>query len=370
MSLAPTTRLLSSKAQLQQSRIDRRAEPPLEDGEAMLALDRVALTTNNITYAVFGEAMQYWQFFPTGEPGWGQMPVWGFANVVASRSPGIEVGERYYGYYPLASQLRMRPERNSQRGFYDGTPHRAALVSAYNQYTRCTTDPSYEARFEDHQALLRPLLITAFFAADFLIDNDLFGARRVLVSSASSKTAYGTAYCLRRMRDVELVALTSASNRRFVEELGCYQRVVGYDALETLERDVPTVYLDYSGDITLRGRVHEQLGAALVYDCVAGSAQNADPSHLQAPAGVGPAPKLYFAPTQIKKRTLEWGHDEVNKRVADAQRAFILRVADPERPWLNVVEHAGLDAAAALIVDFVRGRVDPRAGHIISMSRG
>ena len=46
---------------------------PLEPGEARLAIDRFGLTANNITYAVFGDAMGYWQFFPataeSGTPG-------------------------------------------------------------------------------------------------------------------------------------------------------------------------------------------------------------------------------------------------------------------------------------------------------------
>ena len=37
---------------------------PLQPGEARLRIDRFGLTANNITYAVFGDAMGYWQFFP------------------------------------------------------------------------------------------------------------------------------------------------------------------------------------------------------------------------------------------------------------------------------------------------------------------
>jgi hypothetical protein len=60
------------------------------------------LTTNNITYAAFGDALGYWQFFPTGEAGWGHMPVWGFADVAASQAPGIEPGERFFGFFPAS----------------------------------------------------------------------------------------------------------------------------------------------------------------------------------------------------------------------------------------------------------------------------
>ena len=56
-----------------------------------LKTERFALTANNITYAAFGEAMKYWQFFPADE-GFGCIPVWGFATVVESRCTGITPG--------------------------------------------------------------------------------------------------------------------------------------------------------------------------------------------------------------------------------------------------------------------------------------
>ena len=39
------------------------APPPVpRDGEALLAVDAFGLTANNITYAMFGDAMSYWNF--------------------------------------------------------------------------------------------------------------------------------------------------------------------------------------------------------------------------------------------------------------------------------------------------------------------
>ncbi|MEY4579017.1 MAG: hypothetical protein RL701_3720 [Pseudomonadota bacterium] len=359
------TRLLTRKNALSEARVDHQPLAPLAPGEALLKIDRVAVTTNNVTYAVFGDKMQYWNFFPTGSEGWGHMPVWGFADVVESTVPGLEAGERFYGYFPIASHLRVSPVRCSARGFFDGAPHRAELTSAYNHYTRCSTDAVYQPQYENYQILLRPLIITSFFGADFLQDNDFFGAKQLLFSSASSKTAYGTAFCLSHVRGVELVGLTSARNKAFTEGLGCYQRVVTYEELSTLDANKRTVYVDFAGDTSLRERVHHHFGDALAYDCVAGSAQNSDPHHLHVAGLPGPEPKLYFAPVQIAKRNKEWGYDGVNQRFGDAQRAFIARVADPEQPWIKLVEHRGFDAAAALITDLTSGRVNPLDGHVV-----
>src|SRR6059058_3177117 len=119
-SQATVTRLLTQKNALDQSRIEQQQRDlSPAAGEVVLKIERCAITTNNITYAAYGDSMQYWNFFPTGLEGWGHMPVWGFADVVASAVSGVEVGERFYGYYPIASHIWMKPERVTERGFYD-----------------------------------------------------------------------------------------------------------------------------------------------------------------------------------------------------------------------------------------------------------
>jgi len=367
---ASLTRLLTRKSALNHTRIDvgKPGETdggPLVAGEALLKIRRVAITTNNITYAAFGDAMQYWDFFPTGQAQWGHMPVWGFADVVASTVEGLEVGERFYGYFPIASHLRMQPERVTARGFYDGAAHRKTLTSAYNQYTRCSTDPAYRADAENYQMLLRPLFITSFMLADFLQDNVFFGARQLVLSSASSKTAYGTAFGLQAYPDlgVELIALTSGRNQGFTDSLGCYGRSVDYGQLPSIDADVPTLYVDFSGDEDLRARIHHHFGAQLRYDCFAGSARNT--SFLRNTGLPGPEPRFYFAPVQIRKRNAEWGHAVVNQRFKDAQLAFIRRVSDARAPWMQLTEHHGFAAAQALIAELHAGRINPRQGHVV-----
>jgi hypothetical protein len=361
-------RLLTRKNALGDSRLERTPVLPgasLAEGEIELRLGRFALTTNNITYAAFGDAMQYWDFFPTGQPEWGHMPVWGFADVVASAVEGVVPGERFYGYFPIASHVRMQPERVTGRGFYDGAEHRKPLVSAYNQYTRVSQDAAYDPALENYQMLYRPLFITSFMLADFLQDNGCFGARRLVFSSASSKTAYGTAFCLPDAGGLTLTSLTSAGNRDFVDSLGAYHESATYDELESLPVDVPTIYVDFSGDPALRRRIHQHFGAALVYDCYAGSAQNTD--FLKAEDLPGPAPVFYFAPVQIRKRNADWGPAIVNEKFNAAQRRFIDHVREPSRGWLTVVEEAGMSAAQQRIAELHAGRSHPREGYVIRL---
>lgn len=163
------------------------------------------------------------------------MPVWGFADVIASTVDGVAVGERFYGYFPIASHLRVWPERVTARGFYDGAAHRKTLTSAYNQYMRCSADAAYREADENYQMLVRPLFITSFMLADFLQDQAFFGAQQLVFSSASSKTAYGTAFCLQAYPQVQRIALTSARNKDFVAGLGCYGAVAAYDELPQID---------------------------------------------------------------------------------------------------------------------------------------
>src|SRR5690625_3658629 len=242
----------TDKSAFERTRLVTLPLPTPQPGEALLRIDRLAITTNNITYAAFGDTphLRYWNFFPTDDSAWGHMPAWGFAEVVTSTVPGLEIGERFYGYWPIASHLLMQPVRISERGFYDGTPHRLELTSAYNQYQRIRTDAAYRPENEDYQMLLRPLFITSFMLADFLQDNGFFGAKQIIFSSASSKTAYGTAFCLQDDPSVTLIGLTSPGNKAFVDGLGCYGKTAVYDALESLDPQVPTLYVDFSGDAT------------------------------------------------------------------------------------------------------------------------
>jgi Protein of unknown function (DUF2855) len=362
------TCLQSDKRALERTRVVTTAIRSLQPGEALLEIDRLAVTSNNITYAAFGDVphLRYWSFFPTGEDQtWGHMPAWGFANVVSSTLPGIEVGERFYGYWPIASHLIVQPVRITERGFYDGTPHRRELVSAYNQYQRITTDAAYRKEDESYQALLRPLFITSFMLADFLEDNSFFGAKQLVVSSASSKTAYGTAFCLHGRVDCKLIALTGASNRSFVDGLGCYDRAVSYADSSTLDPSLPTLYVDFSGSDELRHTVHGHFGRQLVYSCYAGSAQSQDHISKDTKPLPGPKPEPYFAPYQIKKRNADWGAAEVTRKFNEAQLAFIAKVSDGAAPWMKVKEHIGFSAAQTLVAALVEGRIDPKDGHVV-----
>ena len=373
-----TTTFHVRQDQLATTRLVQTADAPLADGQVRVRVDQFAFTSNNITYAAFGQAMQYWQFFPVPAdadasaeaPAWGCIPVWGFGTVVQSLHPGVAVGERLYGYWPMASHAVLQPTRLSAGAFSDGAPHRAALHAVYNQYQRCSSDPFYTPDTEAVQALLRPLFLTAWLIDDFLADNAFFGttaggARGVmLLSSASSKTASATAAQLAKRPDVEVVGLTSPGNLAFCESLGCYSRVLTYDQLDALPADTPCVYVDFAGSGPLRQAVHTRF-TQLAYSCSIGG------THVDDLRGAkdlpGPRATLFFAPAQVKKRSSEWGAATFGQRLVTAWHGFRHQVATSNPPWLVVQQHQGAEAVQAAYAQVLAGRGDPTLGHMLGL---
>jgi hypothetical protein len=353
--------------QLGTTRLTTTAEPEPAPDQIHVQVDRFALTSNNITYAAFGDAMSYWQFYLTGEEGWGIVPVWGFGTVLQSRHPGVVVGERLYGYWPMASSVVLSPTRLTSSSFVDGAAHRAGLHAVYNQVMRCQVDPFYSAGTEDLQALLRPLFITSWLIDDFLADNEFFGATAMLLSSASSKTAYGTAFQLRQRPGVEVVGLTSAANLAFCESLGCYHRVLTYDQLGQLAADGACVYVDFAGSAGLRRAIHTRFANLKFSSSIGGT-------HVDDLGGArslpGPRATLFFAPAQIKKRQGDWGGDALGQRLLQAWQDFIRQVERPGAPWLTVAHHRGPQAVQAAYAQVLGGHGDPRVGHMLSMHAG
>ena len=337
------------------------APAELEPGQARLRVDRFGLTSNNITYAMFGEAMSYWGFFPA-EPGWGRMPVWGFAEVSASRNEKLQEGTRVYGYLPPSTELVVSPERIDPRGFVDASPHRAALPAAYNGYARVEADPVYEADSEDQQMLLRPLFFTSYLIDDFLDDAAMFGAGTAVLSSASSKTSSALAFLLSRREGVEVVGLTSPRSVDFTAGLEVYDRVVPYSEISSLA-DEPAVFVDMAGDAQVRSAVHTHYGEALLHSAVVGATHH-DRMGDVPDSLPGPRPTFFFAPDRVAKRTTEWGRDGFESRIAEAWRPYV----EWTQGWLEVIHGEGQEALEQAYLDLLDGRINPAAAHVLTLS--
>ncbi len=351
---------LVKRDELRECRVAGSEAPALEPGQALLAVDSFGLTANNITYAVMGEAMSYWDFFPAAD-GWGRVPMWGFAEVERSEVDGVEAGTRVYGYLPPSSHLVVTPVSVEASGFVDGSPHRAALPSAYHRYLPTTTDPFYRAGTEDIQMLLRPLFFTSFLIDDQLDDEGFATRGPVVISSASSKTAIAAAFLLAQRQGVELVGLTSPRSAEFVAGLGIYGRVVTYDAVDSLDHG-PATFVDIAGDGAVRQAVHSHFSDELVHSMAVGVTHWEE---LGDGAGdlPGPKPTFFFAPDRVVKRSKDWGRAGLEQRVAGAWHPFCEWIG----ARLEVVHGQGFDAVRSAYLDVLEGRVAPQMAHVISL---
>lgn len=350
-----------AKADLHKTRFVDDALGDLADGDVRLRVDTFGFTANNVTYAVFGDAMSYWSFFPSADPDWGRVPVWGFADVSESAHPDVPVGSRLYGYYPMSTHLDVTPAGVDDRGFFDGSAHRRDLPVVYNHYRFTSTDPLYEAGREGLHMLLSPLFVTGFMLDDFLADNEFFGASTIVFSSASARTTLSTAYLLRKRDAATLVGLTSASNLDRVKDRAAYDEVVGYEDVARIER-APTVYVDVAGDVDVRRSVHDHFGEDLRYSAIVGASHHEALFAPQIDIG-GPRPALFFAPDQVRKRTSDWGRDGLDARIGDAWRGFAGWVDG----WLDVNEASGPAAVERVYLEVLDGLSDPTVGNVLSL---
>lgn len=338
---------------------------PLGAGRIRLRIDRFAVTANNITYAGIGDMLGYWDFFPSGADGWGRVPAMGWAEVVESGVEGIDVGGRYYGWFPMAAYVDLTATPTSD-GLRDDGDHRAAHAPVYRRYTEADRDPMMTGAdagsivdVEERHALLRGLFVTGFLIDEFVASLDGGAPEQVVVLSASSKTGIALAHQTSLRSGVRVVGLTSAGNAGFVRSLGCYDEVLSYDEVASLPV-VPSAVVDMAGAAEVVAAVHARLGDEIRSSLIIGRSH-----HDAAPAEVvdGPAPEFFFAPTEVERRLADWGPDGYRDRVASGLAVFV----DASRSWMTVDRRNGADDAEATWRDVHGGAVPPSVGRIVSL---
>lgn len=337
----------------------------LAAGEVLVKIERFAFTANNITYAVTGDMLGYWQFFPAvgNDPeGWGVIPVWGFAEVVQSTVDEIPVGDRLFGYLPPANHLIMKPVHVSEGRFFEGAAHRAKLPPTYNSYSRIGSGPGHDPAMENERMLLWPLFITGFCLWDALQQNNWYGAQRVVIVSASSKTSIGLAYALADDKSAPpTIGITSARNLDQVNSIGLYDNCVSYDTIEDIDASIPTVIVDMAGNTGVQGRLHRHLGDNMKH-CL-----NVGLTHREATAAndgiIAERSEMFFAPNHIQQRVKDWGPDGFERKTSE----FFRDAALNSRAWLRLRVEDGLTGLASVYPDVCEGRIPPDEGIIIEL---
>lgn len=350
------------RAQLRTTRIVRTEIAPLAEGEVLAAIDQFAVTSNNVSYAVSGDTIGYWGYYPAAEE-WGKVPVWGCANVVESRCAEVPVGDRLWGFFPMASHAVLQPGKIRDDQFVDVASHRKDLPALYNGYRRTKAEPDFLQAMEVERCLFFPLFATSWLIYDYLVDNNFFGAKQVLIGSVSSKTGFGLAQMLHSDPQVSqrVVGLTSAANVPFMNKLDCCDETVVYGDESTIDVSVPAVYVDMSGDARLTATLHHLLGENMKDSAMVGAThweQRGDTGKLP-----GAKPTFFFAPAQIAKRDGEWGPGIAMMKAMTASAEVANRVKDQMTvEWVR--DPQGL---ASLWGELLDNKVSPSRGMMVSL---
>ncbi len=341
-------------------------ETEVGPGEILMQIDQFAMTANNVTYAVFGKPaglfgndQGYWDFFADRDAP-GRLPVWGFATVLMSDIEGVAPGDRFYGYYPMASHAVLMPGQVGPNGFADASPRRTTLPPIYNQYQRVDAIPDYRREHHDYWPVFRPLFLTGWLIADQFDDEADYGAEAVLVASASSKTATGFAHAMRmRARRPQLIGLTAKANSRNLATLGLYDSVLAYEDIGLLDGEVPSALVDMAGNAAVTRAVHAKFGDRLVKSIVVGKSHwNADADDADLP---GPPREGFFAPGRSQKRIADWGAREFGERMGAAWLDFMGLA-----PTIATIEkRSGSDGALDAYREVIEGRADAKVGIVV-----
>jgi NADPH:quinone reductase-like Zn-dependent oxidoreductase len=351
-------------ANIRRTRVRARKLPAardLQEGRILARVDRLGFSANNVLYAVLGHQNHYWDIYPTEGP-WGLVPAWGYAEVIASRSPDVAAGARIFGLFPIASHAELGVEAMFPNRFRDPTPHRQGAAEAYHGYTVRPSGAAADDKLRSLDMLIRPLAMVSWLASLHFAEHAYFGARNLIISSASSKTAIALAFLGKASGAVEnIIGLTSPANEAYVASLGCYDEVVPYTDVAQLAPDQKGVFFDVAGDATIRDRLHRRLGDNLAHSATVGLA-HWDADHVAAPDLPGPPPTLFFAPPYMERYAREWGGSPALFRRYEEALAPLVKAAGG---WLDLVEISGPEAIEATYLEFLSGSRPPNEGLVL-----
>lgn len=308
--------------------------PDLGVDEIRVTIESLGLSANNISYAVTGDMLGYWAHFSV-EDNWGVLPVWGFGRVSESNHASINVGERIFGFLPMASEVIFKPDSVSDICFSDTSAQRAGLHPWYTRCYRCGSDPLFSESRTDIQPIMWALFMTGWMMAEELSGK----VDCTYISSASSKTAISLAWALRNFdSNNRTVGLTSAGNREFVESLGVYSTVMTYDDITVDDSVTTAAYVDIAGNAQVTSDMHVALNERLFESVLIGGTHRA-PSATPLPMP-GPAPRFFFIPDVAEQKAADIGFESYHNEFAEAWKPF----ADWASDWMAFEHGSGIDA--------------------------
>ena len=174
--------------------------------------------------------------------------------------------------------------------------------------------------------LYRPLFWTSYWCEDWMFSSKYRDANQIIISSASSKTAFCLAYLIKKritkgdISNVTLTGITSKSNLGFTRGLHLYDKVLEYDSFASLK---PTsgngkwIYADLAGNENFNDRLFSHLGSNLVAGIALGLTN--------------------LSPSAPDASSIKWSTNTFTNTPSNAGKKELEQFFMPE--WLNVRRH-------------------------------
>ena len=348
--------VLVKRSELGTSKRNSKAAGNLSAGEVRVQIEKIGLSSNNVSYASAGDFLGYWLHF-SYDSEWGVVHVWVFAKLIESQCPDVFLGERIFGFLPMASEAVFKPSDISPLCFTDASEQRSGLHPWYTRLYRCGGDPVFSEENMNAQPLLWALFMTGWMMADELNGK----VDTVFVSSASSKTAISLGWALKSL-GAESVGITSSTNRSFVEGLDLYDQVVTYDELSNAKHGDRCAYVDIAGNAKVTSDMHVLLGDALVDSVLIGSTHQA-PSAEQLPMP-GTSPRFFFIPDVAEQKAEAMSFEAYHQAFAAAWSEF----SAWSLGWLEFEQAVGAEAVEAGYLRNVNESIAPQTALMFSWS--
>ena len=163
--------------------------------------------------------------------------------------------------------------------------------------------------------------------------------------------------------DGTIVGLTGEQNVKFAETLDCYDSVVPYGDVETID-NAPAAYIDIAGNVGVRSRLHHHLNDSAVCTLLVG-ATHWDQFAKSVDSGALPdnEPEVFFAPAQIAKRDTDWGRGVMMGKAYTASIELLHRLSS----MLVMESHAGVEACNRTWQALLDNQVSGQCGVMLSL---
>ena len=318
-------------------------------GGVLLAVERFSLATNNLGYVLLDDVLHTLDAFPASMQNRARTPVWGIAEVIAADPSVATVGARVACFLPMATHAAVRVAP-TDTGLLSIDEKRLGMLPIYRRLTLVTTEPGSEDA--DVETVLLPV---SPFAALLAGDITALGARTVVVSSASSRSAAALGRLLAR-EGIGVIGLTSAEHRSAAESFAVYDRILSYDEIDALDPSDGTAYVDVAGSIDVTSAVHHRLGHHLSASIGVGG------THARSlPSVPGPPLSMFNTGDREADLTRERGWPAVASLYQDARTELISWATR----WLRVETVRGLAATESVWRDIVCGHSNPLSAVVI-----